>query len=307
MPGYGPAVAADVGIAIKGRIIDLWMPSTAQAREVGPEDRHDHDLPLDSAAAVGGLRYTVLSWDGTLALVRRSAAVAFATAAASTGTGGTARPRRPSSPGARAPEIDPSAHGRDRRRSPDRSRPSTQREHRRSLSRPRPRSSRLVRGASGARARATAFEPRSSEPGASGRVWNGNLCLVGFGDPTLDRRDLDRLAPRFAATGIRRIDGARRSATTRTSTPGATAPGWKPCYLGIESRPISALVGCRPATHRRHSSAVAAARAFVARTRATRSLGERHGRGRGAAPADALPLAFDHSDPLSTIVRQHER
>jgi peptidoglycan DL-endopeptidase CwlO len=31
VPGYGPAVAADTGTAIKGNIIDLWMPSTAQA------------------------------------------------------------------------------------------------------------------------------------------------------------------------------------------------------------------------------------------------------------------------------------
>lgn len=35
VPGYGPGVAADVGIAIKGRIIDLWFPSTALAREWG--------------------------------------------------------------------------------------------------------------------------------------------------------------------------------------------------------------------------------------------------------------------------------
>ena len=33
--GYGPAVAADVGSAIKGNIIDLWMPSTAAARAWG--------------------------------------------------------------------------------------------------------------------------------------------------------------------------------------------------------------------------------------------------------------------------------
>ena len=31
VPGYGPAVAADVGSAVKGNIIDLWHPSTAQA------------------------------------------------------------------------------------------------------------------------------------------------------------------------------------------------------------------------------------------------------------------------------------
>jgi len=35
VPGYGPAVAADVGSAIRGNIIDLWMPSTAQARAWG--------------------------------------------------------------------------------------------------------------------------------------------------------------------------------------------------------------------------------------------------------------------------------
>jgi 3D (Asp-Asp-Asp) domain-containing protein len=35
VPGYGPAVAADTGAAIKGNIIDLWMPSTAAARAWG--------------------------------------------------------------------------------------------------------------------------------------------------------------------------------------------------------------------------------------------------------------------------------
>ena len=35
VPGYGPAVAADVGSAVTGRLIDLWMPSTAAARAWG--------------------------------------------------------------------------------------------------------------------------------------------------------------------------------------------------------------------------------------------------------------------------------
>jgi 3D (Asp-Asp-Asp) domain-containing protein len=35
VPGYGPAVAADVGSAVRGNIIDLWMPSTAAARAWG--------------------------------------------------------------------------------------------------------------------------------------------------------------------------------------------------------------------------------------------------------------------------------
>jgi 3D (Asp-Asp-Asp) domain-containing protein len=35
VPGYGPGLAADVGTAIKGRIIDLWFPNTAAARKWG--------------------------------------------------------------------------------------------------------------------------------------------------------------------------------------------------------------------------------------------------------------------------------
>ena len=35
VPGYGKAVAADTGAAIRGAIIDLWMPSTAAARAWG--------------------------------------------------------------------------------------------------------------------------------------------------------------------------------------------------------------------------------------------------------------------------------
>lgn len=35
VPGYGPGLAADVGHAIKGRIIDLWFPSTEKARAWG--------------------------------------------------------------------------------------------------------------------------------------------------------------------------------------------------------------------------------------------------------------------------------
>ena len=35
VPGYGLAVAADVGTAVKGRIIDLWMPTHAAARRWG--------------------------------------------------------------------------------------------------------------------------------------------------------------------------------------------------------------------------------------------------------------------------------
>jgi len=35
VPGYGPGLAADVGYAIKGKVIDLWFPSMARARQWG--------------------------------------------------------------------------------------------------------------------------------------------------------------------------------------------------------------------------------------------------------------------------------
>lgn len=35
VPGYGSGLAADIGYAIKGRIIDLWFPSTERARAWG--------------------------------------------------------------------------------------------------------------------------------------------------------------------------------------------------------------------------------------------------------------------------------
>ncbi len=35
IPGYGPGIAADTGSAVRGNIIDLWMPSNAAARRWG--------------------------------------------------------------------------------------------------------------------------------------------------------------------------------------------------------------------------------------------------------------------------------
>ena len=35
VPGYGPGLAADVGYAIKGKIIDVWFPTMAKARQWG--------------------------------------------------------------------------------------------------------------------------------------------------------------------------------------------------------------------------------------------------------------------------------
>jgi D-alanyl-D-alanine carboxypeptidase/D-alanyl-D-alanine-endopeptidase (penicillin-binding protein 4) len=135
----------------------------------------------------------------------------------------------------------------------------------------------------------------------SGQVWKGNLWLVGFGDPTLDRGDLDRLARKFAATGIRRIAGRVLGDDTHFDAR-RDGLGWKSSYLGVESRPIAALSVAGVRLTGVNGSAVAAARAYV------EALG-RHGisvsgrSGSRRAPEDALSIAFDLSEPLATVLR----
>ena len=135
----------------------------------------------------------------------------------------------------------------------------------------------------------------------SGRVWRGNLWLVGFGDPTLDRGDLDRLARKFAATGIQRIAGRVLGDDTHFDAR-RDGLGWKPSYLGVESRPIAALSVAGVRLTGVNGSAVAAARAYVdALGRRGISVSGRSGSRR--APEDALSIAFDLSEPLATVLR----
>ena len=138
-----------------------------------------------------------------------------------------------------------------------------------------------------------------------GRAWRGDLYLVGYGDPTLGLPDLDALARRIAAHGIRRVTG-RILGDERHFDAARGARGWKPSYLGIESPPLSALsvAGARP--FRGNGSAGTAAGAL-------RTALVRHGvrvsgsASPGGAPADAALLARDLSEPLSRIVRRMNR
>ena len=136
----------------------------------------------------------------------------------------------------------------------------------------------------------------------SGRVWNGNLWLVGFGDPTLDRADLDRLARKFAATGIKRIAGRVFGDDTHFDRR-RDGIGWKPSYLGVESRPIAALSVAGVRLIGVHGSAVAAARAYVVALE-RRGISVSGRSGSRPAPSAALSIVFDLSEPLSTIVRE---
>ena len=138
-----------------------------------------------------------------------------------------------------------------------------------------------------------------------GRVWRGDLFLVGHGDPTLAVADLDALARGVAAWGIRRVTG-RVLGDERHFDSARSAPGWKPWFLGVESAPLSALSVDDVVMNGANGSAAAAAQAF---TRALASRGISVGRGPGTAraPANVLPLASDLSEPLAEIVRTMNR
>lgn len=138
-----------------------------------------------------------------------------------------------------------------------------------------------------------------------GSTWRGDLHLVGYGDPTLALPDLDALARGVVAQGIRRITG-RVLGDERHFDTRRDAPGWRPSYVGLESRPLSALAvaGARP--RGANGSAVAAARAFVtALVRRGARVGGTPGSGR--APVDGPILARDLSEPLARIVRRMNR
>lgn len=139
----------------------------------------------------------------------------------------------------------------------------------------------------------------------SGRVWNGNVYLVGGGDPTLTRADLDVLARRVRASGIRRVTGSVLGDETRFDTQRA-APGWKDGFLGFESPPVSGLVVVDADRHGPNGSAAAAARALaVALERAGVAVGGMPSTGR--VPAGGVVLTSLRSEPLAAIARRMNR
>ena len=136
-----------------------------------------------------------------------------------------------------------------------------------------------------------------------GDVWEGNLFLRGFGDPTLDTSDLARLAAEVASWGIRRVTGAIVGDESWFDAR-RTAPGWKPRFYIRESPPLSALVVARGWYRGRTAPAPALAAASLFR-QALETAGvevAKPSRAR-ALTREGVPLALDVSRPLAEIVR----
>lgn len=138
-----------------------------------------------------------------------------------------------------------------------------------------------------------------------GQVWDGHLFLVGGGDPTLGRADLERIARRIRSRGIRLVAGRVLGDESRFDTR-RDAPGWKTGFTGIESRPLSALSVEGASARSLNGSAAAAARALTAalERRGVEVVGRA---GTGRAPDEAVPVAADVSRPLVDVVRHMNR
>ncbi|MGZ8687517.1 MAG: D-alanyl-D-alanine carboxypeptidase/D-alanyl-D-alanine endopeptidase [Gaiellaceae bacterium] len=134
-----------------------------------------------------------------------------------------------------------------------------------------------------------------------GAVWNGDLVLKGFGDPTLASSDLDGLARRVRAAGIRTVTG-RVLGDESYFDRKRSASGWKAYFLGGETPPLSGLVVDRARGWPALSPPLLAARSLRdALVSAGVAVAGRPGL--GVAPPDAASLASDVSAPLAEIVR----
>jgi serine-type D-Ala-D-Ala carboxypeptidase/endopeptidase (penicillin-binding protein 4) len=135
----------------------------------------------------------------------------------------------------------------------------------------------------------------------SGATWSGDLVLKGFGDPTLASSDIEQLAAKVRASGIRAVTG-RVLGDESFYDRGRGALGWKQYFVGGETPPLSALVVDRAQGWPALSPPLLAARAL--RTALVMDGVEVAGRpGLGTAPPDAASIASDVSVPLADVVR----
>ena len=135
-----------------------------------------------------------------------------------------------------------------------------------------------------------------------GSVWRGRLVLKGFGDPTLQTDDLQRLAKRLYGLGIRMVTG-QIAGDGSWFDDRWTAPGWRADFYGTESGPLSALVVNRGFRkhHLTQDPRLAAAALF---DQLLREQGiEARGAVLGRAHASATTLVTVHSKTLAHLLR----
>jgi D-alanyl-D-alanine carboxypeptidase/D-alanyl-D-alanine-endopeptidase (penicillin-binding protein 4) len=135
-----------------------------------------------------------------------------------------------------------------------------------------------------------------------GDTWNGDLLLVGSGDPTLHEEDVRELARRIRAAGIRRVTG-RILGDASAFDDRRTAPQWKPGFLGNECAPLSALSVERDWV----ADPALAAAARLRKALVAAGVEVPRKAGLGTAPVDGTSVTAVDSEPLSQILREMNR
>jgi D-alanyl-D-alanine carboxypeptidase/D-alanyl-D-alanine-endopeptidase (penicillin-binding protein 4) len=134
-----------------------------------------------------------------------------------------------------------------------------------------------------------------------GSVWRGRLVLKGYGDPTLETSDLQRLVKQLYDLGIRTVTG-HVAGDASWFDDRRTAPGWRPSFYGIESAPLSALV----VNHARRNGLLVSDPALAAAALFDRLLRARGIEARdavvGTAHDGARTLAAVRSEKLSNLL-----
>jgi D-alanyl-D-alanine carboxypeptidase/D-alanyl-D-alanine-endopeptidase (penicillin-binding protein 4) len=138
----------------------------------------------------------------------------------------------------------------------------------------------------------------------AGTTWNGDLYLVGSGDPTFSSSDIAALAAQVKARGILRVSGRIRGDATVFD---ATRWGpWPARYMGVESPPLSGLALDRDVDARGRDVDSPSHNAARALRSALKKAGVQvgvHFVAGGTMPPGAVMLARVQSDPLWQIVR----
>jgi len=135
-----------------------------------------------------------------------------------------------------------------------------------------------------------------------GETLQGDIFLVGGGDPTLSSGDLTHLARQVRAAGIRRVTG-RVIGDESLFDAKRTCPGWKPSFYMLESPPLSALVVNRGLYTNYVARRPARAAALLFRD-ALRRAGVQVDGGVAVLPKPlaAFPIAKTYSSTLESIV-----
>jgi D-alanyl-D-alanine carboxypeptidase/D-alanyl-D-alanine-endopeptidase (penicillin-binding protein 4) len=136
----------------------------------------------------------------------------------------------------------------------------------------------------------------------SGAVWQGDLVLKGYGDPTLSTAGLRSLARQVAADGITRVRGrilgdeswfdARRGGL-----------GWKREFFLRESPALSALIVNRGWDGSEEDDPALTAAQLFRRALVNAGVSVSGAATVGVASADAAPLANVESPPVAALVR----